>query len=371
MYSISESLLSVQRRLWLAVELRTDCAMTAKLKQAVSLLEFVRVEKFVRSPYSQMFGRREHDRRKIARAYVLKSFFDVPTTKGLREMLVSQPALREICGWELARDVPSEATFSRAFDEFARADLGGNAHLSLVKSHVGNSLVMHVSRDSTAVSARERPAARKQAPQDNPTPKYRRGRPKKGEVRPEPEPKRLDVQLGQSAVEAFADLPRDCGRGVKKDSRGYMHTWIGYKAHIDYADGAVPVNVQTTSACVHDSQVAVPLIKDTASRITSAYALMDSAYDAEQIRQACREAGVVPIIDPNPRRAGVAEDRLLDPAAKLRYNERSTAERGNSRLKDSLGLRHVRVRGHRKVHLHIMFAVLVLFAHQIMKPLNC
>ena len=52
----------------------------------------------------------------------------------------------------------------------------------------------------------------------------------------------------------------------------------------------------------------------------------------------------------------------------LRYRERNNAERGNSRLKDSFGLRYIYVRGHAKVDLHIHFAVLVLFADQILKP---
>jgi hypothetical protein len=52
------------------------------------------------------------------------------------------------------------------------------------------------------------------------------------------------------------------------------------------------------------------------------------------------ELGHVAIIDPNPRRGGVPEEKLFDPAMKERYKQRTTAERGNSRLKDECGLRH-------------------------------
>ena len=38
------------------------------------------------------------------------------------------------------------------------------------------------------------------------------------------------------------------------------------------------------SASVHDSQVAIPLMKMTSDRVESLYELMDSAYDAELIR---------------------------------------------------------------------------------------
>ncbi len=76
------------------------------------------------------------------------------------------------------------------------------------------------------------------------------------------------------------------------------------------------------------------------------------------------------IIDPNPRRGGVPEEKLFDPAMKERYKQRTTAERGNSRLKDECGLRHLRVRGNAKAHMHIMFGILALFADQITKPIR-
>ncbi len=87
----------------------------------------------------------------------------------------------------------------------------------------------------------------------------------------------------------------------------------------------------TTSASLHDSQVAIPLAKRTAERVTSLYDLMDSAYDAKEIKQVSRDLGHVPIIDPKRRPANSVP---LEPASVLRFRERSVAERGNSRLKD-------------------------------------
>lgn len=129
------------------------------------------------------------------------------------------------------------------------------------------------------------------------------------------------------------------------------------------------MNVVTTSASVHDSQVAIPMARLTALRVKARHELMDSAYDATLIRDACVALGHNPIIDPNPRRYGVAEGKMLDPQAIKIYKERTTAERGNARLKDEFGLRNVRVRGHGKVHLHIMFAVVVLLADQFLKSI--
>ena len=42
-------------------------------------------------------------------------------------------------------------------------------------------------------------------------------------------------------------------------------------------------------------------------------------------------------------------------------------ERAYSRLKDEFGARFVRVRGHAKVHLHLMFGVIALFADELLK----
>lgn len=126
----------------------------------------------------------------------------------------------------------------------------------------------------------------------------------------------------------------------------------------------VPLLCVTTSASVHDSQVVIPMMKRISPVVTSLYDLMDSAYDAPSIRKVSESLGHVAIIDQNPRRGHKAN---FAPAECVRYRERSNAERGNSRLKDSFGLRVVRVRGNAKVHLHIMFGVLALFADQVGK----
>ena len=116
-------------------------------------------------------------------------------------------------------------------------------------------LVGHLSRDSTAIEAREKPVTSDKAP---PLPKRKRGRPKKGEKRPKA-PKRLDLQATMSLPEMLDDLPTDCAVGTKKNSKGYKSTWAGYNLHIDVADGQIPVGCILTSASLHDSQAAIPL----------------------------------------------------------------------------------------------------------------
>lgn len=338
--------------------------MTDKLEQLVRIWDVVRIEEHIRGGSRCSQGRPEHSRRALARAFVAKAVYNLSTTEALIDLLKSHRSLRRLCGFESVKHVPSAATFSRAFDEFADSGLGDRVHAALVSKHIGEQTVLHVSRDSTEVIARER-TVKKEKPVKQ---KKKRGRPKKGEERPVPEPKTLDVQLGQTASEALARLPKECSWGVKRDTGGHNHVWKGWKAHIDWADDNIPLTVVTTSASVHDSQVAIPLSRKTAMRVNSLYDLMDSAYDAPQIRQASAELGHVALIDPNPRRGQVPQEKVFDPATAERYKERTTAERGNSRLKDEFGLRNLRVRGHAKAHMHIMFGILALFGDQLLKP---
>jgi hypothetical protein len=229
----------------------------------------------------------------------------------------------------------------------------------MIERHRSAKLVGHVSRDATAIEAREKPAA-KAAPA--PAPAKKRGRPAKGAGRAPAAPTRLQLQLQRSLAENLADLPQQCAVGCKRNSKGHQATWIGYKLHLDTIDGDLPVSAILTSAALHDCQVAIPLAQMTAQRVTSLYDLMDSAYDAPAIREFSRRLGHVPIIDPNPRRGPLVP---LAPAQEIRFRERSAAERVNSQLQDNYGARFVRVRGAAKVMTHLMFGIIALTATQL------
>ena len=163
--------------------------------------------------------------------------------------------------------------------------------------------------------------------------------------------------------EMLEDLPKQCNRGAKQDSHGNLNHWVGFKLHIDCGDGGVPLSCILTSASLHDSQVAIALETMTSERVTSLYSVMDSAYDAAPIRAYVEAKGKVPIIDPNAKRnqSGIP----LCPAKRQRYKERTTIERVNSELKDNLGGRQVRVKGHAKIFTHLMFGVLALTAERL------
>jgi len=382
----------VEKISWIKAKIQSDLfphvgeclkdPLTEKEKRLIITLEVVKIEDHVKTPEYQWMGRKLKDRYAIARAFVAKAVYDFNTTSGLIEALKAMTNLRRICGFDgsviveeregktvsgtilrLKRKkttLPSEATFSRAFAEFADSGLGDRVHDALVKEHMSAQIIGHISRDATAIIGNEKPA-KKEKSEAKPAAKL--GRPRKGEERPKEE-KRMCRQVKQTFDEALRDLPTVCDVGCKRNSKGYKETWIGYKLHVDTSDCGLPITAVLTSASLHDSQVAIPMMKKTTERVAYLYDLMDSAYDAAQIHELSKTLGHVPIIDRNPRRGDALP---MTPAEAVRYNERSAAERTNSRLKGEFGGETVMVRGHKKVRLHLMFGIVALFIDQLLK----
>ena len=109
------------------------------------------------------------------------------------------------------------------------------------------------------------------------------------------------MQLTRPLEGNLAELPCFCTVGTKRNSAGYKESWIGYKLHIDVADGDVPVSLIFSAANLHDSQAAIPLAQMSHERALSLYDLMDSAYDSPQIVQFSHQLGHEPLIEHNPR----------------------------------------------------------------------
>ena len=281
--------------------------MTEALGRLVTTLDVIGLEAFVPEP-PRGAGRPPDDRRALARAFVAKAVLGVPTTTALIERLDVDKSLRRILGWERRSQVPSEATFSRAFAEFAQGDLPDKMHAALIERSLGGRIVGAIARDATEIEAREKPVKTEPndkkedpPPPDGAQPTRKRGRPRKDEERPKPEPTRLERQTTQNLDQMLADLPTACDVGSKKNSKGYKETWIGYKLHLDVACGQIPVSCVLTSASVHDSQVAIPLMTMTGARVSYLYDLMDAAYDAAAIHHHSKALGHAPIIDRNFR----------------------------------------------------------------------
>ena len=379
--------------------------LTAPAKRLVATLEMIPLARFVPCGRGWV-GRPSKDRLAIASAFVAKAVYGFPTTRALLDALANDAQMRKICGWEKAWQVPHEATFSRAFEEFANMHLPVFVHEALIRESQSERLIGHIARDSTAIEARERfpetraqrearlkarkaqrkqerqaaRAAARQAAVAAGKPLPRRGRPSgpsrryPGGKRPyvPPPDTRLARQRSMKLPEMLEELPKHCDIGVKTNSQGNQEHWRGYKLHLDVADGQIPISAVLTSASLHDSQVAIPLATLTTQRITYCYELMDSAYDADHIHQQSRSLGHVPIIDPHTRRGQELPFQpsgtpVLSPAQQQRYRERTMVERVNARIKDEFGGRTIRVRGHAKIMAHLMFGILALTVDQLLR----
>jgi hypothetical protein len=357
---------SIQYKLFPHLEKELD-PLTEKEQEFVRVAELASIDKHL-GPYRWGGnGRKPIDRKSFVLAFIAKAIWKIPTTQALIDYLKASPNLRRLCGWERSSEIPSESTFSRAFEEFSKGLLPSLIHEAMVRNSLKDKIVGHISRDATAIEGREKPVRK---PKLEPQPKRRRGRPKKGEEhapREKPQFTRLDLQVGRSLQENILELPNQCDVGCKRNSKGHQESWIGYKLHLDVADGDIPVSVVLTSASLHDSQVAVPLIQMSSNRVTYLYDLADAAYDAPHIKGYSRLLGHVPIIDPNMRSKAAIP---LAPAQAVRFRERSSAERVNSNLKDNYGGRFVRVRGAVKVMAHLMFGIIALTANQLFRLLE-
>lgn len=349
--------------------------MTPQLRLVTAVMALAPVQGFVSARRART-GRPAEDRAALATAFVAKAVLNLPTTRGLIARLKVDRALRRLCGWENASAIPNESTFSRAFAEFAGAKLPEQLHEAIVKATQSQRLVGHIARDSTAIAARERfpeskPKRKKKGKAGRPKgPRGKHARAKASE-----RGTRIQKQRRQKLETMLRDLPRQCDIGTKTSSKGHQQYWRGYKLHLDVADGQVPISAVLTSASVHDSQVAIPLMTMTSRRVTYFYDVMDSAYDADPIVEHSRELKHVPIVQPHPRRGTKKASQLpkafpvkltpqLSPAQEQRYKERTMVERVNARLKDEFGASHIRVRGAAKVMAHLMFGVLALTIDQ-------
>jgi IS5 family transposase len=322
--------------------------MSERYEQFVRALAMLEMDGFVTVRHGR--GRRPHDRLKVARAFLAKAVFNLPHTRALLDRLHVDRVLRRLCGWETTAQIPDETVFSRAFAGFAQSEFPQKVHAALIQRTQAERLIGHIIRDS------------KVAPQ---APVKRRHR--RSKKASQPQMTRLDRQCSgtMTSDQMLAELPRTCDVGCKTNSKGSKYFWVGYKLHLDVADGQIPISCVLTSASLNDMQVAVPLAVLTNQQVTSLYDLMDMGYDSQQIREHSISLGHVPII-PRQKR-GNQPVPVMDPHQQNRFRERTVVERVYARLKEEFGGQCVRVRGWAKVMAHLMFGILALSTDQILR----
>jgi hypothetical protein len=380
----------LQEELFPALETTTG-QLSPQMKLLVAIVAVIPLERMLWARRAAT-GRPPKDRAALSVAFVAKAVLNLPGTRDLMHRLRVDETLRQLCGWPSAHALPQESKFSRAFAEFARTELPQQLHAEVIAATQQQRIIGHIARDSTAIPARERfPEAAQQKAAEKKAQKARQRASKPGRkkgsrggfqrAKASERGTRIERQRHQKLDGMLKELPRECDIGVKTNSQGHQQYWRGYKLHLDVADGQLPVSAVLTSASVHDSQVAIPLMTMTSQRVTHLYELMDSAYDADGIHEHSRYLKHVPIIAPHPRRGTKKSSQLPKifpdkPAPQLtwaqqeRYKTRTMSERVNARLKDQFGARQIRVRGAVKVMAHLMFGVLALTVDQWlrMKP---
>ena len=155
--------------------------------------------------------------------------------------LAARPVLRRLCGFEDPGDVLSEGNFSKVFGTFADDDTAQYVFARFITHTFEGALIHHLLIDSAAEHAREKAAVKDPSSPTQET--------------------RLAVQPSGSADENFRDLPAQCDVGVKRNSKGFKESWRGYKLHVAASDGDIPVAMWLTSASLHDSQAAIPVLR--------------------------------------------------------------------------------------------------------------
>ena len=352
-------------------------AFSTKEAKLIRVLDFAEIEKFI-TVTSQTNTPKY--REQIARAFIAKSVYNFQTTRDLIDRLNIDRTLRILCGWRYANEIPSESTFSRAFDEISTMQIAQKSHEKFVEEYLSEKTFFYNATDATKIPLREKAVNIEKKEKSKPK---KRGRPKKGETREAKKPTILEQQIKmQSVEEKLSLISTKCGVGIKQNSKGNREVWIGAKLHISVVDGDIPITAFYSAANVHDSSVALPLMQETSKRVNYLYDLQDAGYDADIIREYSYKLGHRPIIDINPKNSKELKAQIelkkheretfayinqhLD-FNKEHYNQRSMVERVNKLLKDDFGCNTIYYQGATKVASVLAFGILSICIEQSLK----
>jgi len=351
--------------------------LSTKEQKLIKILDFAQIEnnitvvKITNTP---------KDREEMARAFIAKSVYNMQTTRDLIDRLKIDRTLRVLCGWRYANKIPSESKFSRVFEELSELHIAQKTHEKFIKEYLSDTLFMYNASDATKIPLRQKAV---KIEKEEPKEKRKPGRPKKGEKVEPKRPKILEQQKEMNTSEEMLSLlSTQCGVGIKQNSKGYRETWIGGKLHISAVDGDIPVTAIYTGANIHDSSVALPLIKETSRKVNYLYDLQDAGYDADIIREYSKLQGHRPLIDINPKNSKTLKEEIAlikEEKQKFKflhmplssdihhYNQRSMVERVNKYLKDDFGCNVIYYKGATKVASVLQFAILSVCIHQSLK----
>lgn len=271
---------------------------------------------------------------------MMKLFYHQRTMKDTLLLLEEHMNLQDILG---LKQVPSEASMSRLSRKVEQIVPIKTIHTRLIHTYrqgMTGRVVGHLSIDSTTIEAREKPYRKKKEAQEKPeAPPRKRGRKAKGSPEEKEYLERIVKEeearrhyLKESPEKSISALEKRCSLTAKQNSKGKRQWFIGYKAHIAADDFGVPISFAVTGACVHDSKVAVPLLKMAKEKTEFFYILLDKGYISPAVNDYADMIERKVIIDRKGYK-GVSPIPL-EPAYAERYKARTTVERTNSELKD-------------------------------------
>jgi len=370
-------ILNIEKTLFPALKetLRLE-ELSIKESKLIRILDFAEIEKNI--TVVSITNTKKH-REQIARTFVAKSVYNFQTTRDLIDRLHIDRTLRIICGWRYRSDIPSEATFSRAFGELSDLEVAQKTQEKFVSEYLSEKIFFYSAADATKIPLRQKAVKVEKVKAKS----KKRGRPKKGESREPVKPTILKQQKEMKTVaEMIECISTKCGVGIKQNSKGNREVWVGGKLHISAVDGDIPIAAFYSGANVHDSSVALPLIQETSTRVNYLYDLQDAGYDADIIREYSNKLGHRPIIDINPKNSKVLKEKIelikhekevfeaIDQHLNLdieHYNQRSMVERVNKYLKDDFGCDKIYYQGAKKVASVLAFGILSICIHQSLK----
>ena len=310
-------------------------------------------------------GRKGYRDADVLAVRIVMLFFKQNNIKQALSFLETSMGVRIVVGME---NVPSESVVSRRSKELAKTLDVDKMFDKVTSAFFAGRDICNLSIDSTPIDAREKPV--KKDPEKKETKK--RGRKKTGSKEQAEylarlaEEARIDEAAKTGDLKEFLSTLEDrCSITGKKNSKGYMQWRIGYKVHLAVDDFGIPVSYFISGACVHDSKVAVPLMRMARERARFLYALMDGGYSSSDIVEFTADnMDAVPVIDFKADVNGVKEE--MDPAKKDRYKARTTVERTNSELKDCFLAPKLFSRGKSSI-MDLKLAVLMLTMKKIKK----
>ncbi len=291
----------------------------------------------------------------------MKLYFQERTLTAARERLLSSINLRTIADMD---KVPSLSVISKKTDELMRIVDFSSIIASICASFYEDRMVCHLSIDRTIAETREKPV------KTGKPGKRKRGRKRKDseELTIAEEKERLySFMENGDADEFLSALEHRCSVTGKKNSKGNMEWFIGYKAHLAVDDNGIIAAHHVTRACVHDSQIAIPLMRMADERCDYLYALMDGGYTSQRTEDFAFSIGKVPIIDKHADRNGNKEE--MEPCKAERYRARTTVERMNSELKECFLPEKLYSRGKRGI-FQIELSILMLDLKKILARLR-